>query len=83
MTLERARTIAERLLDTFGLDGWSVRFVNFPPLPAPRRRLGLCCYADRTVYLSIEHVEQDPDDYIIETLVEEVGHALSPGDTNH
>jgi hypothetical protein len=97
MTQDRARRIAERLLEAFGLTGWALRFVNFPPMedeenisingvklpPLQRRRLGLCSNLNRTISLSIRHVEEDPDDYILETIAEEVAHAITPGDINH
>jgi hypothetical protein len=95
MTQEAARRITERLLGAFGLTGWSVRFVNFPPMEderrvidgiaytRPRRRLGLCSYRNQTIDLSIPHVEQDADHFVTETIAEEVAHALTPGDTNH
>jgi hypothetical protein len=28
-------------------------------------------------------VEQDSDEYVTETIAEEIAHALTPGDTNH
>lgn len=76
---ERYKAIAERLLNTFGLTGWSVHLVNFPE----PYRLGLCSYRTQTIKLSNHHVAEDSDGYIIETIAEEIGHALTPGDTNH
>jgi len=95
MTLERTRTITESLLRTFGLTDWSVHFVTFPAMPdeakfvdgitftRPRRRLGICSYRNQTISLSIEHVEEDDDNCVTEMIAEEIGHALTPGDTNH
>ena len=97
MTLQQAQSLTEHLLTSFGLNGWRVQLVNFPPLPEEenitikgvklppltRRRLGLCSYRRQTIDLSIPHVEQDSDDYVTETIAEEVAHALTPGDTDH
>jgi hypothetical protein len=97
MKQDHARRITERLLEGFGLTGWVLRFVNFAMMedeenitingvklpPLQRRRLGLCSYRNRTISLSIRHVEEDPDDYVLETIAEEVAHAITPDDTNH
>jgi hypothetical protein len=97
MKQDDADRITKRLLEAFGLTDWAVRFVNFPAMedeenisingvklpPLPRRRLGLCSYRRQTIDLSIPHVEQDPKDYVLETIAEEVAHALTPGDINH
>lgn len=92
MTQDEARWITERLLRYFGLLDWSVHFVSFPPMAdeqcvmdgvtyrRPVRRLGLCRYEPRRIELSEKHVAEDEREYIIETIVEEVAHALTPGD---
>jgi hypothetical protein len=95
MKQERARMLTERLLKSFGLTGWSVHFVNFPPMPdeqktvdgttltRPVRRLGLCSYRNQTISLSLQHIEEDDDNSVTQTICEEIGHALSRGDAEH
>jgi hypothetical protein len=95
MSSEEALALTRRALDAFGLSKWYVRLTEFPPIAdeievvagvtfiRPGRRLGLCSYKRRAIELSRLHVERDRRDYVIETIAEEVAHALTPGDTNH
>ena len=75
MKQERAHAIVERLLDAFRLRGWSLRFVDF----SEPHRLGLCSYQFQTIKLSNRHLAEDSDNDVIETIAEEVAHALEPG----
>lgn len=44
-----------------------------------RRTIGLCNYTTKTINLSRYMLESDDDAYIIDTIIHEVAHALTPG----
>jgi predicted SprT family Zn-dependent metalloprotease len=69
-----ARALAERLLEEYGLVGWSFRFNG------RRTAMGLCDYASRTVQLSWHFVEANPPEAVRDTILHEIAHALTgPG----
>lgn len=65
---------AQSLLTEVGLSRWSVE------ISRGRRTIGLCSYADRTIYLSKHHIDNDSYDDVKDTVIHEVAHALNPAD---
>nr|WIL04088.1 zinc metallopeptidase SprT-like protein [Cedratvirus lena] len=66
---------AKRLFTLYGLDkqGWIVKF------GAGKRMAGCCKYSKKQIVLSREYVQNVPRDSILNTLLHEIAHALTPG----
>jgi len=66
---------ARKLLREHGLadKGWTFKFDN------ARKRAGLCMYGSRTISMSRYLVAMWGEDQVMQTLLHEVAHALTPG----
>jgi predicted SprT family Zn-dependent metalloprotease len=69
-----ARKLALELMALHGLRDWQFAFNK------RKRSLGLCCYAARTIALSIYLVDRNNAEEIRDTILHEIAHALvGPG----
>lgn len=59
------------------LDGWKCKLNN------RRSSWGLCDYSRKTIYLSKYLVQYGTEDEILQTLLHELAHALTPEDRGH
>lgn len=75
MNLSEAKKIAiEKMDDTNLLDeGWHFTFDN------AKRRFGVCRYRTKTISLSKHLVELNEANVVINTIIHEIAHALTPG----
>lgn len=75
MTLETAQKNTEELIKKHKLDGWKFewlkRVVKFS-------KAGCCNYKTKTIKLSPTFVELNSDEEIINTILHEIAHALTP-----
>lgn len=62
----------DQLLIDNGLAGWRTT------ISAGKRTIGLCDYSTKTIKLSKHHLGSDDEDYIKDTIIHEVAHALNP-----
>lgn len=74
MKLEYAQQMAFWLLDEHGLSNWKFEFDN------AKRRFGCCHYRTRTITMSRHLVRLNDRERVLNTLLHEVAHALTPGD---
>lgn len=65
---------ADSMLLDNGLQGWTAREFS------GRSTVGQCDYSTRTINLSSAMLNNSPESYIIDTIIHEVSHALTPGD---
>ncbi len=73
MEPDAARSLAATLMQRHGLDGWRFRFDH------AKRRLGCCHYGSRTISLSKPLVLLNDEAVVVDTLLHEIAHALTPG----
>jgi len=73
-TLEATQQKAFDLMEMHGLMGWRFRFDN------SYRRAGLCRYEGQIITLSRYLVLLNPWTEVIDTILHEIAHALTPGD---
>lgn len=64
---------AVKLFVRHGLAGWSIAFRNFG------HRLGCCLYRRKTIVLNAFYVAHNDESQVIDTLLHEIAHALTPG----
>lgn len=73
------RNVASKLcreaLNKHGLQEWGVRITTDINQPF----LGLCVYRDKVIILNAHHIDIHPHDEVVDTILHEVGHALTPG----
>lgn len=62
-------------LDKHGLTDWSVRLSG----NVDSRFLGLCSHKDKCIILNPHHLDINPEPAVINTILHEVAHALTPG----
>ena len=75
MLLHEASTIATQLMSQHGLldRGWYFEFDN------ARSRFGACHYGPKKITLSRQLVSINPKDQVVDTILHEIAHALTPG----
>src|SRR5678816_592861 len=73
------RNVASKLcreeLNKHGLNSWGVRITTDINQPF----LGLCVYRDKVIILNAHHIDIHPYDEVVDTILHEVAHALTPG----
>ena len=74
--LTTIQAVAEMLMKKHGLDDWSFRYHT------KKRAVGTCYYQSKTIALSRYHAEQSELKDIVDTLLHEIAHALTPGDSH-
>lgn len=60
-------------MDEHGLTGWKVA------TDSAVRRNGQCDYRKKTISFSVHFVERNPESMLLDTLLHEIAHALTPG----
>ena len=75
MDILRAKLLAIELMDKYGLlnDGWYFKFDK------AKRRFGCCNYTDKEITLSEPLCELNSEQYVLDTILHEIAHALCPG----
>ena len=75
----QARDKAHELMDKYGLrkEGWKLAFDN------AKRRNGACEYGTKTIYLSKHYIKLNSEELIVDTILHEIAHALTPRDAGH
>lgn len=75
----QARDKALELMKQHGLleKGWKFGFDN------AKRRNGACEYGIKTIWLSRHYVKLNSEELIIDTILHEIAHALTPRDAGH
>lgn len=76
MDRHSASQLCRKELDKYGLSDWHVRLTSDPNQPF----LGLCVYADKCIIINAHHVDIHPTAEVINTILHEVAHALTPGE---
>lgn len=74
MTRNSALHMLRQQLDKHGLKDWSARITTAENSP-----LGVCLSSDKTIILSAYHIDIHPDNEVIDTIMHEIAHALTPG----
>ena len=77
MNAYKALGIARDLMKWHGLEDWSLSYDRAV------RRFGVCRRADRHIGLSMKLVELNGEDAVIDTILHEIAHALSPAHVGH
>lgn len=72
MNRKEAIAYAVQLMTKHGLYGWTFR------LNTNKRRLGICKWEERRIELSVHHVDKHCNVEIIDTMLHEIAHALTP-----
>lgn len=75
MDRRAAVNLAAQLMSRHGLldEGW------FFKLNTNKRRLGVCKRTDKQIEMSVHHVDHATDADIVNTILHEIAHALTPG----
>lgn len=73
MHVTEARAETERLLNEHGLNNWTLEFMNGKQL------LGQCRHRSRTIRLSRWLCGLGTDEEVMDTILHEIAHALTPG----
>ncbi len=68
---------ARKLMDRYGLRGWSLDFNN------SRRQLGACEWATKRILLSREHAVQKSPELVTDIILHEIAHALAGPGAGH
>lgn len=77
MGLEKAKLLAQQLMQEHNLHGWAFQFDN------AKSRLGYCSYNKQLISLSKYYVELNDVEDIRDTILHEIAHALAPIGTSH
>jgi predicted SprT family Zn-dependent metalloprotease len=75
MNVQQAYTLAVNLLDKHGLraKGWVIDIDN------AKRRFGCCNYTKKEISLSRPLIEANEHPQVLDTILHEIAHALTPG----
>lgn len=73
MTIQKALQITRKLLKEYGLEGWSATTNR------RKRAFGVCNYTKQQIELSSILVPLMMDEGIMDTILHEIAHALTPG----
>lgn len=74
MDIAEAKWHAELLIEAHLGTEWKLGWSH------ARRIFGQCHYAVKTIFLSKPLVELNPEDQVLDTILHEIAHALTPGD---
>ncbi len=74
MQLDKVEQLTKDLLKKHGVAGWDIKFFG------KVNTLGLCSYQDKTIYLSKKQMRDLPDSDVINTILHEIAHVLTPGE---
>lgn len=77
MKFDDCRHLARRLMDEHGLHHWA-----FCIDVGPKTRLGECRYSSHEIGLTDWYVEKNEEPCILDTILHEIAHALTPGDAH-
>lgn len=75
MNRTQATTFCRENLDKHNLSDWSVRLTTDMNVPF----LGKCVYKDKSIILNAHHIDIHPEAEVINTILHEVAHTLTPG----
>src|SRR3982751_14199 len=75
MNRHDATELTRATLNKHNLNEWHVRVTSDPNLPF----LGMCIYKDKTIMLNGHHIDIHPYAEVVNTILHEVAHALTPG----
>src|SRR3990167_9600775 len=64
-------------LDKYNLQDWHIRLTT--NLDGRNTFLGMCSYKDKCIILNAHHIEIHPEPEVINTIRNEIAHALMPG----
>jgi SNF2 family DNA or RNA helicase len=62
-------------LDKYGLTDWKVRLTT----DINQSFLGMCSHKDKAIILNAHHIDIHPSEEVVDTILHEVAHALTPG----
>lgn len=74
MDLKRLKERARMMMDKYGLKDWALEFDN------SLSHFGLCSYDRRTIFISNYAVSHATDFDLLDTIMHEIAHALTPGE---
>jgi SprT-like family len=63
-------SLARRLMDAYGLKDWKLVLTN------SRRTMGRCVPYKRVLRISRPHIDYDPMEQVVDTILHEIAHAL-------
>jgi hypothetical protein len=75
MKRDEATYLLRTKLNEHGLQNWSIRLNQ----DAHSRFLGLCSHKDKCIILSAHHIDIHPSPDVVNTILHEIAHALTPG----
>lgn len=75
MTRQQATELTRKKLDYYELKNWGVRLTTDANQPF----LGMCSHKDNVIILNAHHIDMHPTAEIVDTILHEVAHALTPG----
>ena len=80
MDLMKAKKLALVALKEHKLDqiGWSFTYMK-----KAKKLFGICCYDDKLIKLSPHLTDLNDEPEVIDTILHEIAHALTPADAGH
>lgn len=79
MNRDKATRYAKEQLIKHNLKDWHIRLTTDLTKPF----LGLCSYKDKCIILNAHHIDSHPEPEVINTILHEVAHALTPGESHN
>src|SRR6188474_344117 len=76
MNRDKATKFAREQLIKYDLKEWHIRLTTDLTKPF----LGLCSYKDKCIILNAHHIDTHPEPDVIDTILHEIAHALTPGE---
>lgn len=73
MNLVKAELLAKRLIAQYLDSSWTFRFSH------AKRWHGQCNYTKKTISLSYTHTSANDEEVVLDTILHEIAHALTPG----
>lgn len=74
LSIVETKVLAESILTKHNLSEWKIEFSN-----RMKNCLGKCVYKKKTIKISVDHIHNNPYESILDTILHEVAHALTPG----
>ena len=80
MDLIRAKKLALASMSNHGLtdNGWAFSYMK-----KAKRLFGLCCYDEKMLKLSVHLTDLNDEKEVMDTILHEIAHALTPDDAGH